>query len=165
MAKLNPITVLSEEHIQVRDALLDLVSAVKGRNAVGALEILFRLDRLTGPHFRFEEESFYPAIAQFFGEEYKEHLLQAHDRVIRTAKELAGVLGNGELSQEEGDRLAALIRTQVLPHPVECEGLGLFAERLSAEELDKIADNLEDARKADIPLLEWAQTIRARKVI
>jgi hypothetical protein len=140
------------------------VDAVKGRNAEKALEILFQLDVLTGPHFRFEEETFYPALAQFLGDEYKEYLLGAHDRVIKTAVELADVLGKGELSQEEGERLAKLIRTQVFPQPVECEGLGLFAERLSPAELERLAENFEDCRKADLPLLEWAETIRARKV-
>jgi DNA-binding GntR family transcriptional regulator len=164
MPHLNPIEELRADHLQVRDSLLDLVAAVRSRDAEKALEILFQLDVLTGPHFRFEEETFYPAIAQFFGDEYKEYLLRAHDRVIRTAKELAGVLGKGELSQEEGEGLAKLIRTQVLPHPVECEGLGLFAERLSPAELERIAENFEDCRKADLPLLEWAETIRPRKV-
>ncbi|MBI4464436.1 MAG: hemerythrin domain-containing protein [Acidobacteria bacterium] len=164
MTAVNPIETLRAEHIQVRDALLDLLDAISQRDVEKALEILISLDKLTGPHFRFEEESFYPAVSQFFGEEYREYLLGAHDKVIRTAKELAGALGKGEISEEEARRLTSLIRTQVLPHPVECEGLGLFAERLRKEEMERIAANLEACQKADVPLLEWATSIRARKV-
>lgn len=162
MTQLNPIAELSAEHLLVRDALLDLIDALKSRNVEKALEILFRLDVLTGPHFRFEEESFYPALTQFFGPDYTEHLLRAHDRVIRTAKELAGVLGKGEISETEGQALAERVRTQVLPHPVECEGLGIFAERLGRKELEEIAQNLAACRNAGLPLLEWATTIRER---
>lgn len=163
MAKVDPIGQLHADHKQVRDTLLDLISAVERRDAVKSLEILIRLDKLTGPHFRFEEESFYPAVTQFFGDDYHQYLLGVHDRIIRTAKELAGVFGKGEITEEEAARLPGVIRTQVLTHPVECEGLALFAERLSKKELDRIADNLEASQKADVPLLTWADTIRARK--
>ncbi len=165
MAKLNALAELRSDHTVVRDTLLDLIDALSKRDATRALEILIYLDKITGPHFRFEEESFYPALGKFFGQEYLEYLLSAHDRVIKAAKELAAVLGKGEITEEEAERLVNLVRSQVLPHPVECEGLALFAERLSPEELEAISANLEAARKADVPLLEWAETIRARKVI
>ncbi len=165
MAELNALAELRSDHTVVRDTLLDLIDALGKRDATRALEILIYLDRITGPHFRFEEESFYPALEKFFGREYLEYLLSAHDRIIKVAKELAAVLGKGEITEEEAERLVNLVRSQVLPHPVECEGLALFAERLSPEELEAIAANLEAARKADVPLLEWAETIRARKVI
>lgn len=164
MAKLDPIAVLKDDHKQVRDGLLDLIDSLKGRDAVKALEILIKLDKLTGPHFRFEEESLYPALERFFGKEYFEYLLGVHDRIIRTAKELAGLLGKGEITEEEAERLPGLVRTQVLPHPIECEGLTLFADRLTKDEINRIADNLEASQKADIPLLEWAEKVRARKV-
>ncbi len=164
VTKLNPLAELRADHVEVRDNLLDLIDALSKRDATRALEILIYLDKITGPHFRFEEESFYPSLEKFFGQEYHEYLLSAHDRIIRTAKELAATLGKGELTVDEADRLVSMVRTQVLPHPVECEGLALFAERLTQEELDAIAANLEAARKADVPLLEWADTIRTRKV-
>ncbi len=162
MASLNPITELRADHAQVRDALLDLIESLKAGDAERALEILIQLDKLTGPHFRFEEESLYPALSRFFGDDYREALLRAHDRVIRTAKQLAEVLGKGGLTQEEGNKLADLVRREVLPHPVECDGLGLFAERLTAEELEQIGQNLEASRQSGVPLLEWASTLRKR---
>lgn len=163
MAKVDPLAALRSDHKQVRDVLLDLINATGKRNATRALEILIRLDKLTGPHFRFEEESFYPALQRFFGKEYYEYLLGVHDRIIRAGRELAAVLGTGQITAAQAEKLPNVIRTQVLTHPVECEGLGLFAERLPKRELDKIAANLEQCRKANVPLLEWADKIRQRK--
>lgn len=159
----DPIGTLKADHVKVRDGLLELIDATSRRDATKALEILIRLDKFTGPHFRFEEESLYPALERFFGKEYYEHLLNAHDRVIRTAKQLAAILGKGEITEKESQELPAVIRTQVLPHPIECEGLTLFTERLSKKELDRIAANLADSQKANVPLLEWADKVRVRK--
>ncbi len=164
MAQINPLEALKSDHQEVRDNLLALLDALSKKDATRALEVLIYLDKLTGPHFRFEEESLYPALKKLFGEAYYEHLLTAHDRVIKAAKELAAVLGKGELTDEEAQRLVELVRREVLPHPVECEGLALFAERLSQEELDAIAESIEKARQEAVPLLEWAETIRERKI-
>lgn len=163
MAKLDPIAVLKDDHKQVRDDLLDLIDSLKARDAVKSLEILIKLDKLTGPHFRFEEESLYPTLERFFGKEYFEYLLGVHDRIIRTAKELAALLGKGEITEDEAKMLPDLVRSQVLSHPIECEGLTLFAEKLTKDEIDKIAVNLEASQKADLPLLEWAETVRTRR--
>ncbi len=162
MSIVSPIEELRSDHVKVRDALLALLAAVKERRVEDALEILVQLDKLTGPHFRFEEESLYPALRQFFGDRYIDGLIGAHDRVIAAAKRLAEVLGKGQLLEHEVEELAELIRRDVLPHPVECDGLGLFAERLPAEDLQRIAANLEASRNAGVPLLEWAATIRGR---
>lgn len=56
----DPINELKTDHEQVRDYLLDLIDASARRDAKKALELLLTLDKLTGPHFRFEEESLYP---------------------------------------------------------------------------------------------------------
>ena len=163
-AALDPVAELSADHKVVRDILLDIIDASSRRDAEKALELLLTLDKLGGPHFRFEEESFYPALEKFFGKEYHEYLLSAHDRIIRSAKKLAEILGKGEITEEESVKLPEIIRSDILPHPIECEGLVLLGEKLGKEDLDKIARNLEESRKADIPLLEWADKVRARKL-
>jgi len=163
MSTLDPINELKEDHKKVRDYLLNMIEALGRRDAQKALEILLLLDKLGGPHFRFEEETFYPALEKFFGKDYYEYLLRAHDRVINAAKRIAEVLGKGSVTQEEAESLVKLTRSEILPHPIECEGLVLLAEKLSQEDLNKIAGNLATARQAAVPLLEWADTIRSRK--
>lgn len=164
MAKLDAIAQLKADHSQVRDILLDIIEAARRQDATKALELLLRLDKLGGPHFQWEEESFYPALEQFFGAQYKEYLLSVHDRIIRAAKKLAAILGKGEITQKEAERVIELVRTEILPHPIECEGLTLFSERLSKGELDAMAKHFTSVRKDGLSLLEWADKVRTRKV-
>ncbi|MEM4298364.1 MAG: hemerythrin domain-containing protein, partial [Nitrososphaerota archaeon] len=66
---------LSEDHKKVRDLLLEMISSLNRKDAQRTLELLIELDKLGGPHFRFEEESLYPALEKFFGKEYFEYLI------------------------------------------------------------------------------------------
>ncbi len=165
MAKLDPIAQLRKDHNWVRDILLDIIEASQRRDVTKALELLLRLDKLGGPHFQWEEEIFYPTLERFFGSEYKEYLFGVHDRIIRAARQLAEILGKGEISQEESRKIPSLIRSEILPHPIECEGLTLFADKLTKEELEAMAKHFAAVRKSGVPLLEWAAKIRTRKVL
>lgn len=160
MVGVDPITVFRTDHAKVRDYLLDLIDAVSRRDVAKAQEALTQLDKTVGPHFRWEEESLYPLCERFFGREYLEYLLGAHDRAIRRAKELAGVLGKGEITEEQAKTLPQIIRMDVLSHVIECEGVAIFAEKLGREELDKVAAAIEKARRENVPLLEWAEKIK-----
>ena len=162
--RIDPIAEFRKDHSMVRDLLLELINALDRLDVQRSLEILIELDRLGGPHFRFEEETLYPMMEKFYGREYLEYLLSAHDKVIRAARRIAEVLGKGEITREEADELIGLIRRDVLPHPIECEGLVLLAEKLSREELERVAESIEKARSEGVPLIEWAESIRARKV-
>lgn len=164
MSKIDPIAEFKKDHARVRDLLLEMITALKDLNAQRSLEILIELDKLGGPHFRFEEEVLYPMLKKFYGEEYYEYLLSAHDKVIRAAKRLAEVLGKGEISPSESEELIRLIRRDIMPHPIECEGLVLLAEKLSSEELEEVAKSIVETRTEGIPLLEWASKIRERKI-
>lgn len=165
MVKLDPIAELKADHTWVRDILLDLIEASNRRDATEALELLLRLDKLGGPHFQWEEESFYPTLERFFGAEYKEYLISVHDRIIRAARKLAEIFGKGEITEEESPKLVSLIRNEILPHPIECEGLTLFAEKLTKKELEEMAEHFETLRKSGVGLLKWAKEVRPRKVI
>lgn len=161
---IDPIKEMNKDHKMVRDILLKLLDEIGRRNAEGALEMLLELDKLGGPHFRAEEETMYPILKRFFGEEYYNRLLEEHDRVIKAGRRIAEVLGKGYITDDEAEELLRLIRNNILPHPVTCEGLGIFMERLTKEELDRIAESIVKAREEGVPLLQWAQEIRERKV-
>ena len=160
----DPIKEFSNDHYLVRDLLLKLIEYIENKDVVNALETLIQLDKLGGPHFRFEEETLYPMLERFFGPEYYEYLLSAHDRVIKAARRISEVLSRGELDEEQSRELVSLIRRDILPHPIECEGLTLLIEKLNTEELNKIAESIKKAREEAVPLIEWANTIRKRKV-
>ncbi len=163
LSKIDPILETREDHLKVRDTLLNLIDAIKKQDVTKAFELLITLDKLGGPHFRFEEETMYPILKRFFGEEYYNRLLEEHDRVIKAAKQIAEILGKGSITSEEVEKLVKIVQNEIMPHPITCSGLEIFMERLSKEELDKIAENMIASRKADVPLLEWADKIRARK--
>jgi uncharacterized protein Yka (UPF0111/DUF47 family) len=154
---------MSKDHKMVRDNLLSMIDAIRRNDSTKAFELLINLDKLGGPHFRAEEETMYPAMKRFYGEDYYERLLQEHDSVINAAKKIAETLGKGKLSPEDIKNLVTILQNEIMPHPITCSGLEILMERLNQEDLDKIAKNLLTARKEDIPLLEWADNMRERK--
>ncbi len=100
-----------EEHRAVRDTLLDLVQAFTQRDKAKVQALLGRTAALTGPHFRYEEESLYPALVVIFGEEYIQKLLEDHDRAIGTAKKLMEIAAQGSLTDAAVARAVRLVRS------------------------------------------------------
>ncbi len=158
MAKFDVIQEFREDHRKVRDGLLDLCDALQRRNVGKARQILSNINMLVGPHFRYEEEALYPALRQFLGE-YVDQLLKEHDNVIDTAKSAAKLLSKNVLTEEETNNAIRAARS-LLVHVSNCDGLGILTERLSGKELNQLASRLNQARKAGVPLLEWADKIR-----
>jgi hemerythrin len=160
LAKIDPISQFRSEHAKVRDALLDLIEAINMRDAPKALEILSQLNVMVGPHFRWEEESLYPVMERFFGRQYLEYLLGVHDRIVKRARELLEILSGGEIKTEQVENLSSIVRNEIIPHPIECDGIALFAEKLSEEEVEKLRNDFERTHKEGVPLLEWAEKIK-----
>ncbi len=163
MSELDAVKEMSDDHKIVRDTLLEMVDTIKKKDVTKAFELLINLDKLGGPHFRAEEEAMYPELKKFFGDQYYEKLLTEHDTVINAAKKIAETLGKGSLTDIDAQQLVKIIQNEILPHPITCSGLEILMERLSPNELETISNSLTASRKADIPLLEWADSIRARK--
>ena len=160
MAKLDPIAEFREDHRKVRDLLLDIAGAAEKGDVPKARTSLGQLDDMVGPHFRYEEESLYPALRVFLGK-YVDSLISEHDGAISTAKAAAGFLAKLSLSPEEKKGVADAARA-LLVHVTNCDGLNILAERLSKAELDRLAQHYEASRKAGVPLIKWADTIRKK---
>jgi len=163
MAKLDPIVEFREDHRKVRDGLLELASAAEGGDLDTARKILGEINALTGPHFRYEEESLYPSLKEFLGE-YVDQLLEEHDGIIKTARVAAKILSQSSVSAEEGKMAAGAARS-LLVHVSNCDGLNILAEKFSQVKLDQLADDFQKARDQNVPMLEWADTVRERKVV
>ncbi|OGO19291.1 MAG: hemerythrin [Chloroflexi bacterium RBG_16_50_9] len=159
--KLNPIVEFREDHRKVRDFLLDLAFAAEKGEVGTAQEILGELDAVLGPHFRYEEETLYPALKEFLGD-YVDGLISEHDSAISAAKTAVGLLSQPSLSKAEGKKLAKTARA-LLVHVSNCDGLNILAERFSQEKLDTLAERYSRSRAEGVPLLRWADTIRRRK--
>lgn len=160
MVKLDPIAEFREDHRKVRDGLLDLIDALQSKDAVKARKILGKTNVLVGPHFRYEEETLYPALRVLLGE-HVDQLLKEHDGVIATARSCADLLKKDSLTDGEAKQAATAART-LLIHVSNCDGLSILSERLSKKELDNLSEKFAAARKTGVPLLDWAETIRGK---
>jgi hypothetical protein len=152
-----------EEHREVRDALLQLIDAFEQRDRQAIGTLLERIARLTGPHFRYEEESLYPELVQFFGTDYVEHLFSEHDRAIGRARRLVQLAEQSTLSDEDVAHAARLVRA-ILPHVSDCDGLSIMVERLPNETIETIFDARARSGRAGLNLLQWADQVRRRPI-
>ncbi len=89
----------------MRDSLLDLASAAEARNVTKARDILGQIDKMVGPHFRYEEDQLYSTLREFLGD-YADSLVAEHDGFIDTAKTAAKLLSQSSLSEGEGKAVA-----------------------------------------------------------
>lgn len=153
--------VFREEHRQVRDLLLELVSAFEARDGARAREALGRTAALTGPHFRYEEESLYPALVPLFGSPYVEHLLGEHDRAIQGARRLVEIVAEDRLGDEEAEEAVGIVRS-ILPHVSDCDGLSIMVEVLPEEKVGALFAARERSLAEGLDLLTWADGPRGR---
>jgi len=157
--------VFRQEHRVVRDTLLDLIQAFEDRDRERIHALLNAVAILTGPHFRYEEESMYPALTGIFGEEYVEKLLRDHDRAIEIAEELIGLSAKDLFSREDIAMAVRLIRSGVLPHVSDCDGLSIMVETLPEDQVQGILDRRQQSLAAGLDLLAWAKTVRRRPAL
>lgn len=160
MKVLDPIKEFREDHRKVIDGLLDMIEALKVKDVAKAGQILGNLNTLVGPHFRYEEETLYPALKVFLGE-YVDQLISEHDGVIDTALNCAQLLQKGTLTDEEAEQAAEATR-KLLIHVSNCDGLAILSERFSQKELDELAEKFSAARETGVSLLDWAKDIRKK---
>ena len=153
--------VFREEHRVVRDLLLDLVDAYESGNSVRARKVLTEVARITGPHFRYEEETLYPALVPVFGKDYIEKLLGDHDFAIASARRLVELTDGRGLSDAETSEAVTLTRG-ILPHVSDCEGLTIMVELFPEPALESVLDARARAREASLDLLTWAREVRTR---
>lgn len=156
-------TIFREEHRAVRDTILALVSAFRGKEKDKIQPLLDRLSALTGPHFRYEEESLYPELTVFFTDEYVEKLYSDHDMAIANAKRLITLAETDSLSDEES-RDAVRILQSIMPHVSDCDGLSILIETLPEETIQAVLDTRTVAREENLALVPWAEGPRMRPV-
>ncbi|MFB6273989.1 MAG: hemerythrin domain-containing protein [Salinibacter sp.] len=157
-------TTFREEHREIRDVLLELVQVFTDREPARARSLLEQAAALTGPHFRYEEESLYPALVAIFGEAYIEQLREDHDRAIGTAQALVELAEQEQLTEEEAARAVRWVQ-RLLPHVSDCDGLSIMVERLPEEQVEAIFAARERSRRADLDLLRWAEEVRDRPAV
>lgn len=150
-----------EEHRGIRDLLFRLVTAFTEGDTGEARRLLEATAAATGPHFRYEEEALYPRLTAIFGDGYIDKLLADHDAAIRNARSLVSLSVRETLTDDERACAVGMVR-EILPHVSDCEGLSIMVETLPDEDVRRILEVRETARKEDLDLLEWASGVRGR---
>lgn len=153
--------IFGAEHRQVRDLLLELIRAFRDRDTGRARSLVASVAAATGPHFRYEEEAMYPQLTGIFGDSYVGKLLAGHDGAIRNARELLWLAGSETLSEQQAEHGAALAQ-QILPHVSDCDGLAIMVETLPDDVVGRILAARRTALDANLDLLTWAASERAR---
>lgn len=156
--------VFREEHRKVRDLLLDLIQAFRSRDKASIRLLLHEIVNCTGPHFRYEEESLYPALVDIFGEDYIQKLFEDHDRAIGVAQQLIELSGKETFTEEDVIEAIRLART-ILPHVSDCDGLSIMVESLPPQVVQHILDTRSASLGKGLDLLRWATTVRGRPIV
>jgi Hemerythrin HHE cation binding domain len=152
-----------EEHRQLRDALLAVRSALEVGDTDAVRNRIEELEAASGPHFYYEGEALYPALAELYGDEYVDRLQAEHEQTLAAARELTELAQADELSAEEAERALDLIG-DLLPHVSECDGIAVMVEVLPTEQVKAIVKARKAAHQKRATIHEAAKRRARRRV-
>jgi hypothetical protein len=131
------ITTFTDEHRQLRDVLLDLIDAFEKQDQARALEAIVEMEALAGPHFFYEQEELYPALAEEHGDEQVEKLLEEHAQAVEAASQLTELAAQ-EVLDEEAAQYGADLARQLLPHVSDNNELAVMVGVLAPQTIKKL---------------------------
>jgi hypothetical protein len=142
------------DHQKVVDALFNLRQAIAASDLARIRSILESAEGLIGPHFKFEELYLYPALEQFLGEGHVKRLVNEHDGIFRSVRRIAQLAEKDVWS--DPDRSSAQANLELIyEHPVSCDGLTLWMERLSPEEQQQLLEKMSEIRRQGTRFSEY----------
>jgi len=150
--------VFKDEHRTIRDLLFDLVQAFHSRDLPGVHFFVSNLVDLGGPHFRYEEETLYPALLEVLSREQALSLLNDHDYAIAAIRSLAQLGSQSELTALDA-RTGANCAQTLITKVFGCDGLSIVIERLPDQSIGETLNAWRHARVA-ARVLQWADTVR-----
>ncbi len=142
------------DHQKVVGALFDLRQAIATREIGRVRAILDAAEGLVGPHFKFEELYLYPSLERFLGESYVKKLLNEHDGVFRSVRRIAQLAKKDSWSQDERRSAEANLEL-IYEHPISCDGLSLWMERLPQGDQQELFEKLQSVRRQGTRLSEY----------
>jgi hemerythrin len=145
-----------EEHRQMRDMLLGLMAAVEANDVESVRRGIEEVAAHAGPHFHYEEQVLYPALAEIYGDEYVEKLGAEHDAALEAVQELAELAEAEEITPEQARYGLELVR-RLLPHVSDRDGLAMIVEVLPEETVQEIVRGREKSKRSGKTLLELAK--------
>jgi iron-sulfur cluster repair protein YtfE (RIC family) len=152
--KTNIIHEFHADHQKVVSTLTNLRDAISKRDIAAVRALLEATDKHVGPHFKFEELYLYPALRRFVGEAYVQRLVNEHDGIFRSVRRLRQLAG--ETSWSEADYESAMTNLDLIyEHPIGCDGLSLWIERMSGQEQSELLGEMLEVRHLGTTLSEY----------
>lgn len=142
------------DHQKVVGALFELRQSIATRNIPRIREILESAEGLVGPHFKFEELYLYPALERFLGEASVKRLLVEHDGIFRSVGRIAQLAQKDSWSDADAESAAANLDL-IYEHPIACDGLSLWMERLPAGEQNDLLGKMQQVRRQGTRLSDY----------
>jgi hypothetical protein len=153
--------VFKQEHREIRDAVLNLIQALRNHDQPKVRSFLTQVAQLTGPHFRYEEEAIFPDLSDLLDEKYVETLFINHDLAIGAVERLTELAIRNRISEQENREATTLCRSLI--NVLECDELSIMMELLPEEKILAVLAARERCRDDDLDLITWAEDVRRRK--
>lgn len=153
--------IFRDEHRQLRDILLGLIDAFQTSDSERVRQGIEEMAAHAAPHFDYEQEALYPALAEVHGDSYVEKLVQEHAQALEAAARLAELAEQKELDEEAAEYGLELIR-QLLPHVSDRDGLAVMVEVLEPEAVEKIRKAQKESKKHRVSLAALTKATRKR---
>lgn len=157
---MNLIQEFHSDHQKVVGALFELRQAIAARSIPRIREILEAAEGLVGPHFKFEELYLYPALQRFLGEASVKRLLVEHDGIFRSVGRIAQLAQKDSWSDADADSAASNLDL-IYEHPISCDGLSLWMERMPTQEQNDLFDKMQEVRRQGTRLSEYRRERQA----
>jgi len=145
-----------DEHRQMRDMLLGLMDAIAANDIESVRQGIGEMAAHAGPHFHYEEQVLYPALAEIYGDDYVERLAAEHDAALEAVQELSELAEAEEITPEQAGYGLELVR-RLLPHVSDRDGLAVIVEVLPEETVQEIMRGREKSKRAGKTLIELAK--------
>jgi hypothetical protein len=143
--------VFRDEHRQLRDMLLGLIDAFQSSDSERVRQGIEEMTAHAAPHFQYEQQALYPALADVHGDSYVEKLLEEHAEALEAALQLAELAEQEELDEEAAEYGLDLVR-QLLPHVSDRDGLVVMVEVLEPAAIEKIHKAQKESNKRRVSL-------------
>jgi len=153
------IETFQTEHRETRDKLLELSDAIEDEDMERAEALVGEINAAAGPHFQYEEDSLYPALIPFFGEEKVKELVGEHDEAIDAARTLADLTSGDTLTEEEKQEALRQLPT-IMVHVSDCDGLTVYLEKADDDVFEDIDESIDEAHDQGLTLTEYDDTVR-----
>jgi len=153
---------LDKEHDQIREMLQKLSISIMMEDVARFKELLVKFDKITGPHFRFEEEAVYPALVDIYYPGYISKLYTDHDLVIARFNELNNLLNKEEFSGS--DYISCIRHLRMMDHYITgCEILPIKKIPLDDQQIRRLKAIHRKSKEEKLGLISWSDTRRNRK--